>query len=326
MKCLAPGVAVFARFAAVIALPAQTPPDREASLEASLATAQAHAREAGDRLFAGYSRAPFGILLEADGKETLLCHGRVDGFVATGTDEHTGCPRQTQDKQHFPENLLAAMPALDRESVIVMGSPEKTGLTRAQWVRTIYHEHFHQYTSALPGYYERVGALNLANGDTTGMWMLNYPFPYDDAKVQGLYRAAAEALADAAESRGTGLFNQRAQTYLHAREAFEQGVSPAAWRYFEFQLWNEGVARWMEIAMGKTDSDPAVQEASRGLEASSVARLRTDTLSDRRREVVYGFGAAEAMLMESAGAGWREAYPGTLALGGLLRQALVNRG
>ena len=45
------------------------------------------------------------------------------------------------------------------------------------------HEHFHQLQWAQPEYLKAIDDLGLSKGDATGMWMLNYPFPYDDPEI-----------------------------------------------------------------------------------------------------------------------------------------------
>ncbi len=84
-------------------------------------------------------------------------------------------PRQLQP------NLLATFPAFGPPSVVVVGRAEATKKASTSWVLTILHEHFHQHQSADPEYYREVEQLGLSNGDQTGMWMLNYPFPYQSA-------------------------------------------------------------------------------------------------------------------------------------------------
>src|SRR4051812_44190703 len=80
-------------------------------IEILLAQVRAHARDAGEQLFPGYGTAPFGLLLELDGREVLLCHKPVKGFTPGEIDTATGCTRQLRAGQHFSGKLLAAMPA-----------------------------------------------------------------------------------------------------------------------------------------------------------------------------------------------------------------------
>src|SRR6185436_8920067 len=105
------------------------------------------------------------------------------------------------------------------------------GRTDGEWLRTVLHEHFHQWQSALPGYYERVGALDLAGGDQTGMWMLNFDFPYADPKAGEDFAVLSRALADALAARGRPNFLPAFDNFLAARRALAVGVGERNWRY-----------------------------------------------------------------------------------------------
>ena len=84
---------------------------------------------------------------------------------------------------------------------MVIGQAENTqSKTSTRWVLTALHEHFHQLQESRPRYYADVDALGLAKGDTTGMWMLNYPFPYTKAEVKEQFAATAKALGQAVRS------------------------------------------------------------------------------------------------------------------------------
>src|SRR5207247_9176473 len=103
-------------------------------------------------------------------------------------------------KRTQPTNFLATFPAIGGSmiSTIVVGQAENTSAkTSTPWVVTLLHEHFHQLQYSQPDYYPGTEALGLAHGDQTGMWMLNYPFPYEDPAVQQAFSAAANALAAA---------------------------------------------------------------------------------------------------------------------------------
>jgi len=81
-------------------------------------------------------------------------------------------------------------------STIVVGQAENTSAkTSSSWVITVLHEHFHQLQDSQPNFYSDVNALNLARGDQTGMWMLNYAFPYERTEVQ-------EAVCDDEQTAG----------------------------------------------------------------------------------------------------------------------------
>ena len=109
------------------------------------------------------------------------------------------CLRKTSQKsaticmrapRQFSTDLLATFPAFGPPSVIVIGEPANTtSKTSTPWLITLMHEHFHQSQYAQPGYFQAVEDLGLSHADKTGMWMLNYPFPYEKPAIaQGLSR------------------------------------------------------------------------------------------------------------------------------------------
>lgn len=186
---------MLATILAATALAAAQPP---AEITQRLAEARAFAATSGKRLWSGYGEAPFGFLLVNGDTETLVCGDQLpDGFTPAGTDSATGCRRYTRPRSGLPDNLLAAMPVFGPPSTIIMGTPSSTGRNEADWTRTILHEHFHQWQDSFPDIFARMQALNLTNGDKTGMWMLNYPFPYDAPTTLEAFAPAAQALAEA---------------------------------------------------------------------------------------------------------------------------------
>ena len=305
---------------ALLAQPAAAPGVQ--ALAPVLADARGFSRSIDDLIWPGFGSAPFGFLLVEKQGETLLCQpGTPSGFAAGGTDPVTGCALWTRARSGLPDNLLAAMPVLGPPSTIVMGTPEATRRSRGSWIRTVLHEHFHQWQTSLPDYYQRVAALDLAGGDETGMWMLNFPFPYENAAAGRAYAAASTALADALERRGSADFLRYFDLYAAARATFAESVSPRDWRYLDFQLWQEGTARWTEIQLGKIYPDAEVRKTAEALERATLEQLRKPDLAAQKRELAYPLGAGEAMLMSACGPEWRAAYPGTLAHSGLLALA-----
>ena len=55
---------------------------------------------------------------------------------------------------------------------------------------------------AQPDYYPATEALDLARHDSTGMWMLNYPFPYDSTAVVKPFAALSHAAREALRAGG----------------------------------------------------------------------------------------------------------------------------
>ncbi len=291
-------------------------------LTAELAAAQAVARSEGERLWPGYGRAPFGMLLVREGRELLLCHPSVPaGFSPAGLDAATGCHGAARPRSTLPANLLAAMPVFGPPSTIVIGTPEATQLTPVRWRATIWHEHFHQYQAALPDYYARVESLGLAGDDRTGMWMLNFPFPYQRPDLVQAHGHAARALAAALAARGGGPLVPLARRYAALRRTLATAAGERNWTYFDFQLWQEGVARWTEIAIGRGSGDQAARDDAVARERELLSALASPDLAREGRLAAYALGAGEAMLMEACGFDWRTRYRSVLALAPLVEDA-----
>jgi hypothetical protein len=311
-------MAVLMTWLAIAAAAFQAPADAD-PLSAELVAARRLAASEGERLWPGLGTAPFGVLLVRPEGETLLCQPSLpQGFIAAGQDAATGCTRATRPRSALPGNLLAAMPLFGPPSTIVVGTPAATGLSLPRWRATLQHEHFHQWQSALPDYYSRTAALDLAGDDTTGMWMLNYPFPYEQPAVAQAHAEASRALAAAlASPRDGSQLPQLASRYLALRRAFAAAAGERSWSYFEFQLWQEGVARWTEIMLADREDAAAQQSLLRT--ALEQPDLRRDG-----RLTVYALGAGEAILMEACGLDWRRDYARLLALGPLLERAATD--
>lgn len=289
---------------------------------ASIAEVRSFGRSAGDRLWPGYGSASFEFLLVAGDKEELLCRKDVPkGFTADGIDKASGCARYERPRSGLPDKLLAAMPIFGPPSTIVMGTPESTGRSDADWTRTILHEHFHQWQDSFPHIFTRMRDLDLAGGDTSGMWMLNYAFPYSDPAVVSAFDRASHALAAAVDARGKPGFRRALKRYLAVRSQLAAATGAKNWRYAELELWKEGVARWTEIQLGKRYPDAAVRASALDLERKTRSWLGAPDLPGAGREFVYPVGASEAMLLEACGPQWRRDYPKQLALGPLLEAA-----
>lgn len=178
-----------------------------------------------------------------------------------------------------------------------MGTPQSTGRTEASWVRTILHEHFHQWQCALPDYFDRTKAHDLHDGDESGMWVLNFAFPYEDPVIIAAFANTSAKLSEAVKARGTPEFPSAVGRYVDSRKALAKLAGERNWRYLDFQLWQEGVARWTEIQLGRAYGREDVRESATKLEETTIKALASPDLAGRKREVVYAHGAAEAMLL-----------------------------
>ena len=252
--------------------------------------------QVGEGVWPGWGAAPTQLLLVTDSLEHFYPTPR-NGEVAW------------RRKRIFSPRFQATFPAVQFIPTIVIGTPAGTGTPADRWVLVALHEHFHQLQYSRPDYYAGLNALGLARGDTTGMWALNFPFPYDSPAIQGAVRRWALAMEEALRGTGGG----REAAYAKARDqkrALDALLTDDDRRYFDFQLWQEGVPRWTELATARAgrraglvaDSTLAWQEAR------IVGDLGRIDLGRDRREVVYPLGAAMAELMERKGMKWKERY------------------
>lgn len=311
----------------VAAAAAEPPPATAPDVGASIAEVRDFAKSTGDRLWPGYGTAPFEFLLVAGDREELFCRTSVpEGFKPDGIDSASGCAKYVRPRTSLPNNLLAALPIFGPPSTIVMGTPESTGRTKAEWTRTILHEHFHEWQDSLPDIFARIGSLDLAGDDKTGMWMLNFPFPYSDPAIVSAFDHASHLLGAAVDARGTPAFRSALTRYLAARAKLAKAAGPKNWRYAEFELWKEGIARWTEIELGKEFPDPDVRASALALDQKTRAWLGKPDLAGAGREFVYPYGASEAMLLQACDPNWRARYLSVLALGPLLEEAAAQCG
>jgi hypothetical protein len=251
------------------------------------------ARELGDRIWPGLAVTPMPVLLVTDSTEFLV-------------DSSLDRPVWTRPRS-LPPTLVATFP-VDGAPTIVIGTAERTGKTSTEWVLTLLHEHFHQWQYSRPDYYAGVAALELARGDTTGMWMLDYPFPYDSAPVARAVRRWALAIRSALEQPKPD--GKRYAEVLSAGDALRGRLSPADYRYLEFQLWQEGVARYVEyraaeLAAGRGSSYRWIAERNRSRLPRELERI---DLTKNRRVSFYPLGAAIALLLDRTRPGWKTAY------------------
>jgi hypothetical protein len=276
----------------------------------------------GDEVWPGWSDTPMRVLLVTDSTEFLIGHSEPSAdFARLGYDSLLKRDVWTRPRQ-FPPTLLATFPAVSGKPTIVIGSAERTDKSSTGWVLTLLHEHFHQWQSSRPDYYAGVARLDLARGDTTGMWMLDYAFPYDSVPVQQAVRGLAVALEQALDAPQAAR-RSALERVVSARETLRGRLTAADYRYFEFQLWQEGVARFIEYAAARAaaaepgkpsaafeslaDYEPysaAAAEARRGLRRE----LEQLALGRQRRIAFYPLGAATALVLEETRPDWKQAY------------------
>ncbi len=269
-----------------------------------------------DEVWPRWSVAPDGLLLVTADQEFLTHHPNPPKDFKKIGDGYYARPRQ------FPTNLLATFPAFGPPSVIVIGEPKNTASkTSTPWLITLMHEHFHQLQNAQPGYFQSVEALGLSRGDTTGMWMLNYPFPYEKPQVVQAFAKLRDVLLSAVNEADNRKFKKLAQQYRQARIKFFKPLSPDDRKYFSFQLWQEGVARYTQIKAAEAamqyqstaeyaalaDFEPFATFGGRA-RRETLEELKQADLARWKRNVVYSFGAAEGLLLDRLNPNWKRGY------------------
>lgn len=275
-----------------------------------------------ERLWPGWSATPFTVLLVTPEREFLVRHPRPsDDFTRSDRDSQLGGEIWHRPRQ-FATNLLATFPAVGALPTVVVGQAEKTGARGStRWVLTLLHEHFHQLQDSQPGIHEEIARLDLARGDETGMWMLDFPFPYDAPAVQQAYARAARALAAALAAPAEELPAGAAE-YRRERERLREALGDDDYRYFSFQLWKEGVARYTEFRLAQLASEQYAPTAAFGalddfrsfgeVAAAFERRIRADLqggdLAGLRRMAFYSYGAGEALLLDRLRPDWRREY------------------
>lgn len=311
----------FVALAIAASVHAQSPmPEMRDADRIRLAEARRLLAAASDSVWLGWSGAPSALLLVTPEREFLLWHPRPSSdFQRAGYDSLLASDVYTRPRQFAP-NLLATFPAVGGVPTIVIGTPEQTRKRSTAWVLTVAHEHFHQWQTSQPDYYARVAALDLARGDSTGMWMLNYGFPYSSPDIRTRFDAVAGLLRVALKDTARTDREQQAREIDRARRELRAALPPADYRYLDFQLWQEGVARYTEYAVARyaalhyqptgafralADADPFVTAADR-LRREIV---ETESVSlTNERVAFYPVGAALGLWLDRSDPAWRRRY------------------
>ena len=294
----------------------QTPKPPSADDAVRVAEFYRLAEQTQDKVWPGWSRTPAPVLL-VTGDTEYLTHFPTPPkeFQKVGEDLYAR-PRQ------FATNLQATFPAFGAPPVIVIGEPANTSSkTSTPGLMTLMHEHFHQLQWAQPEYLKAVSDLSISKGDATGMWMLNYPFPYEVPEIADSFHHLRDTLLATLSEVDQQKFAPLAKAYLRERKMFLAQLMPDDRKYFSFQLWQEGVARYMQIKAAEAASDYQPTSAFAALpdytpfnaygltvRARTLDELKHVDMTKSKRESFYSFGAAEALLLDRLNPTWKEEY------------------
>lgn len=277
----------------------------------------------GNRIWAGWNKAPFAVLLVTPKHEFLIRHPKPSTDFTLINYDPLLKSNVYYRKRTQPPNLLATFPIVGGIPTIVIGQAENTDKkTSTPWVVTLLHEHFHQLQYSQPTYYQEVGALGLSRGDQSGMWMLNYPFPYDWHEMKEHFSLLGRLLGEALQARNKSEFAARLSAYRKQRDELGKTLSPDDYRYFSFQMWQEGIARYTEYRIAKLASGryrpgkafrvlkdyKPFAEVAEQIKAGILSELATGKLEEYKRVIFYALGAGEGLLLDRINPRWRQRY------------------
>ena len=267
------------------------------------------------------------VVIDGD-REVAVCFDAAPGFAALADTPAPGC-RAFSRPRVFPPRMQASLNIFGSEETVLVASPESLGQNVLEWQTLFVHERFHQWQSTHPRYGERIAALDLDGGDTSGLWMLTYAFPYDEPALAAAFRQLGQQLASLHSEPDPAVQADLAAGYVATRRHVFAQLAPADRRYAEFQLWKEGAARYTEIAFARRASERGGAQAdefrqlAESLYTREQGRLRQLDTKTSRRGVFYTLGAFEWLLADRVSPGWRERYAeaGPLAVAPVLDSA-----
>jgi hypothetical protein len=133
----------------------------------------------------------------------------------------------------------------------------------------------------------------------------------------------SQLLAQTLEAKAGHDFDSKLSNYLKERKAFQDLLSPDDYKYFSFQLWQEGIARYTEFRIADLaaskykptkafrslqDYTPFQEVAETILNRQIMGRLPELKIEKSERLVFYPFGAAEGLLLDRTNPRWRGRY------------------
>lgn len=276
-----------------------------------------------NRVWKNWDKTPFAVILVTPEYEFLIRHPNPsEDFTVIGYDSLLKSNIYFRKRQ-YPTNFLATFPAVNGLSTVVIGQAENTyKKTSTPWVVTVLHEHFHQLQDGQPNIYKDIEALNLTRGDTTGMWMLNFAFPYEKPEVKEHFALLTKLLSEALQTTDKTEFSAKVSAYLKARQELQQMISPDDYKYLSLQLWKEGIARYTEIRVANLAAEKykpskefralkdftTFETVAKQTMDGTLKELTAYKIENEKRELFYSFGASEGFLLDRTNPEWQSRY------------------
>ena len=277
----------------------------------------------GNRVWKNWDKTPFAVILVTPDYEFLIRHPNPSkDFTAIGYDSLLKSNIYFRKRQ-YQTSFLATFPAVNGLSTVVVGQAENTyKKTSTPWVVTILHEHFHQLQDTQPNIYKDIEALNLTRGDATGMWMLNFAFPYEKPEVKEHFALITKQLSEALQTTDKAEFTAKVSAYLKARQELQNLISADDYKYLSLQLWKEGIARYTEHRIAKLAAEKykpskefralkdfkSFETVAKQTIETTLSELTAYKIENEKRELFYSLGASEALLLDRINPDWQSRY------------------
>ncbi len=288
-------------------------PERLRESRAAIAEAFALVDTFGERMFPGWPDAPKDIMLIDEEVAWLFCAAAApQGWVPVERDAITGC-EVWRAPAPFPADSKKTLETFNNRPTVVIGTTEALGLSGGRFALALVRERLHQLQMSTPDFRSATLALGLHGGDETGKWMQGYDFPFNDRETRKQVAGRSIMLASAVQALSwpTRSFEDTTSTYLTVRQSTMDYLSAADARYMELCVWQEGVARYVEVAM----AEKAIQRntynyaaIAKTMKAELVKELRWPSILSRGRAIFSAIGAGEALVLDRHRPKWRGGY------------------
>jgi hypothetical protein len=117
------------------------------------------------------------------------------------------------------------------------------------------------------------------------------------------------------------LFNRNLSSYIEERKNFKDLLNEEDYKYFSFQVWQEGIARYTEykIADMLSSYEPSEKlitlndfkpfyKIAEELRENIFHQLKEWSLKYNKRLCFYSYGAAEGLLLDRVNKSWANEY------------------
>jgi len=165
--------------------------------------------------------------------------------------------------------------------------------------------------------------MALANGDPTGSWMIEYSFPYRESVINKSFSEYTRLLHKTLQIK-TKSSNEK-NMLLELSKKQHDIVSRLSYddsQYFKLQVWQEGIARYVEYKLAliaskdyqtTTGFDSLTDVISFNKAADEILDnmmlvLPRMTLSEQKRLTFYYVGFAEGLLLDRVAPDWKRDY------------------